>query len=864
VKSSDTVDIVKRMVYEKQGVPPDRQRLIYDGKQIENGRTMSDYGIRNTATLHLVLRLSNIGLSSWNDNIPTESVFTSGEEAGQTIKNWQKLAEMDNFNADTHIVDPQAHYAALEFLEKTIVHSSELYRQSGTYNFGTSGSETHCPDLKYLTESPVWIVNLILDIQENGNASCNETVISLCKSYAIIQSVIERFDLLASRKFSSTFFSILVLRGHQNAAEIVEIPRDALGDMITALISAISIARSESSSSNTVRNVDAGLKTLVTPAILSFLGLLGCAPLASEQLELDSPSNILDTCRNIAYLLDLGLICYVGSHGSRFDQEYFGRELKSLNVIAQSKLQFDCSLQPLACLNGFLDAKSVWTFRWRVSVEEPLMPAPATKKLFILTTIDALSDIWGPVWAETQVASNGPVRVIKYHVSKGCIRRVRVGDSPSKPGVVECHWYSWTEEQRRKFSRLISSPFTTTEELTMSLDDKLLIGTEITIKHSCKFTLNEYEMNFGDMIRESGAKPSTWRFDGVAAALQIVTPKVVTFQIEGQSKKIPEKTVKEDAWHKWNSRPEDANPGLLNNYYGVEISHCTGNARRVPLKHILLMDPVYELLERQIPGWTSTPWGLDFEKALQTESDGAIFEFWRKHVDARPLAGRLVFSVLDALEQTGTADSGLQAAFLHQNGEKIVRIETKINDWAGLLKDSYLTAAYAVVNNVCLGYKRPDHTTSVCLDERRYSVLQTEIGIQRGSTFESRVEIEPHGQKLKVVDRKLEAQPAPLLLTPEGGLERTLQLLNQRALARELLHQNLCHPRRYKVILRSSRSSFGGMQYPRERGLLTVADETKLDQTVAIEEALSELTIDAILKEELEDQDIERESESVC
>jgi ubiquitin len=870
VESSDTVDMVKEMVYDKEKIPPDQQRLIYEGKQIEDGRTMSDYSIISGATLSLILRLRHNDMSRRNDNIPTESVFPTGEEAYQTVKMWQELAEKDNFDADTHIVDPQAHYAALESLEETIVNSSELYRQSGTYNLGISDSEIYSPDLNYLVKSPGWIVNLILDIQENGKASANETVISLCKSYAIIQSVIERFDLLVSRKFSSTFFSILVLRDHQDTAEIVKISREALDGIIDALLFAISIARSESNPLNNSASVDAGLKTLVMPALLSFLGLLGCAPNASEQLELESLPNILEMCLVIAYLLDLGLICYVGSHGSRFDQEYFGRELPSLNVNAQGKLQFDCRLQPLACLNSFLNAKSVWTFCLRVNAGQPLTPATVIKKLSILTTIDALSDIWGPVWAETPskddslATSSGPVRVTKYHVSKGCIRRVRVGDSPSKPGVVECHWYSWAEEQRRRFSRLISGPFRTTEELTMSLDDKLLIGTEMTVKYSCTFTLQEYEMNFGDMIRESGPKPSTWRFDGVAAALQIAAPKVITFQIEGQSKKLPETTVKEDAWQKWNSRPENANPGILNNYYGVEISHCTGNARRVPLKHILLMDPVIELLERQMPGWASTPWGLDFEKALQTESDDAVFQFWRKHKDARPLAGRLVFSVLDALEQTGTTDSGLHAAFLHQNRERIVKIETKNNEWAGLLKDSYLTAAYAVVNNVCLEFKRPDHTTSICLDDRRFSVLQTEIGMQRGSTFKSRVKIEPHGQKFKTVDQGSEAQQAPHLLTPEGGLESTLQLLNRPALAKELLNQHPHDPRRnHKVMLRSSRPSFGGMQYQRERGLLIAADETQLDQKVAIEEALSQLTIEAILKEELQDQDVERESRSV-
>jgi len=871
VEHSTTVHMVKQMVYDKENIHPDQQRLIYDSKQMEDRRTMSDYSIRTGATLSLILRLGNIGILHRNDNIPTESVFPTGEEAYQTVKKWQELAEKDNFDADTHIVDPGAHYAALESLEETIVKSSELYRQSGTYNLGTLASEIHPPDLNYLVKSPEWIVNLILDIQENGKASANETVISLCKSYAIIQSVIERFDLLVSRKFSSTFFSILVLKDHQDTAEIVKISRQVLEGIIDALLLAITVARLESNSSNNPESVDGGLKSLVIPAVLSFLSLLGCAPHACEQLELESLPNILDMCLVIAYLLDLGLICYVGSHGSRFDQEYFGRELKSLNVNAQGKLQFNCGLQPLACLNSFLNAKSVWTFCLRVGAGQPLTPATRIKKLSILTTIDALSDIWGPVWAEASSkddslgTSSGSVRVTKYHVSKGCIRRVRVSDSSSKPGVVECHWYSWAEEQRRRFSRLISGPFRTTEELTMSLDDKLLIGTEMTIKNSCTFTLQEYEMNFGDIIRESGPKPSTWRFDGVAAALQIAAPKVITFQIEGQSKKLPEKTVKEDAWQKWNSRPEDANPAILNNYYGVEISYCTGNARRVPLKHILLMDPVNELLERQMPGWASTPWGLDFEKALSTESDDAVFQFWSKHKDARRLAGRLVFSVLDALEQTGTTDSGLQAAFLHQNREKIIKIETKKNDWAGLLKDSYLTAAYAVVNNVCLEYKRPDHTTSVCLDDRRFSVLQTEISMQRGSTFGSRVKIEPHGQKFKAVDKGSEAQQAPYLLTPEGGLESTLQLLNRPALAKELLSQHPYNPRRnHKVMLRSSRPSFGGMEYQRERGLLIAADGTQLDQNVAMEEALSQLTIEAILNEELQDQDMERGSRSVC
>ena len=511
--------------------------------------------------------------------------------------------------------------------------------------------------------------------------------------------------------------------------------------------------------------------------------------------------------RKTALLLDIAVVSYVRSHGSDFDASHFGSEIDSFEVCeGEDPFAFTCSWRRLACLDAFLDKRKVLVFYFfRKNPDNPRSRRDAKIDAHILTRMQDLADIWGPVYTVPS-----PTGFIKFYgVSKGAICRVKDNGKSKIPWAVRCHFFSRSSFFVRKASRLLSG-----ENLLLDKDDWLLIGNGLHENQYCKYTISDFSNDNASDIIALGTSDSVWRIESRSAAVGFA--KYIGVTVSGTQKLIPQTTLKQHILDKWNSNPSRSNPGVLNQLLGVEISHCTGNARRVSLRKLMTSTCIWPILERQSPGWTNTRWGRYLSSALRADEREAIFHVWRDFVSNRTDIAELFCCIIDLLDRTGRDGSNdLKAALLYDDEDFAVSIKNDANDWSIALEDTHLSSAYVVINEQCMDCEVPDHSTSTCTISRGYTVLESRYASEKSDDLHDNIiyKFKPSGQLLKQVDC---GGGHTLVVEPTGRLstlvERALQ--EPRSFV-ELYNRTDCSTGNM-VYIRASNTSYHGRQTPRK------------------------------------------------
>ena len=426
--------------------------------------------------------------------------------------------------------------------------------------------------------------------------------------------------------------------------------------------------------------------------------------------------------KHVIELLDAAVVAQCGAHIVSSPNHFSALHQLGVPIASSSFSPFlPMVFRPrsLSCLDTFLSGRQVWILqRFEVDFK---------KAVSIRTTIEALSNIWGPIWRLYQ--PNSQDRAHLYAMGKGFIGvALNWGHDHllyKRSGDVACH-----------FAPSRSAAETLLQPITAVSDQHLLIGRGLDVREACPTPSMDY-------FRQVKIKPF-----GTFAAKRLPGPTTLTIALSyfgmqvGYQRQYLNRDCsnrKQRLLDRW--RPsENYEPQIthLLLYCGVEGSLCTRNARRVRLIDVI-KSPALSWHRSRL-NWNDSKCGEEFRQAIEESGSTRFIEFYESAEPAWKAEIRAaIWRLLQLLSDTGLQDDGDAGFYYYDDSgddpEIAVILKSRHHTWVKMLVDDGFRATFAVATPLCLAFRYKSLPGQGCRHRRKvsseYSVLETKIVAQK-------------------------------------------------------------------------------------------------------------------------------------
>ncbi|MCJ1268059.1 hypothetical protein MMC22_007945 [Lobaria immixta] len=608
----------------------------------------------------------------------------------------------------------------------------------------SSGSLNHTEITKKLAIKPNWIYGLPISGISETMYEHDDLVdmIAVCQNIAGL--VEDNLLHLRNAGLVRENLSILILDHKRSndthqVAVLEKIPTRRL-EMFLESIPLLLRPRDLQHLKSSVREIEWYL-SWISASLLPILGLPHRAELLTERLDdFKVVKDRIWFLKCVLEILDIGLLVYEGAHCGSLDYGIWKKRQETVEddreIVKAGSGDFPttgyypvqlCRLR-LKCLDAFLGGRDVWVFKHK-SVSLPKKP------LYISTDIETFADVWGPVWKVTDKASQVSVR--RYNVGGGSIF-ASIFDSTIHPPLQKderlCHWNdqhadvhfennSTPDDSEASDKDEIPFQLALAEPELLKESDRLLIGAHSNPSFRWKRCHCETAA-FKQWLKEAG------RLDRIIAskAYRFVESQQVSLTagshgvsgVLGKTfRDTKQEPVKKGILESWENNPLARDPREFENHWGVVVSLCTMNARRVRLSDLLGEDSVVGLLKPF--RWSDLSWDPDrgenfshrrsmFLEAVCSGDPCALGNLWEANPRWQEELGKVLLMLLRILCKTGYDENRdeFHILWVPEGCQSPRRITLKATDqtWTKFLKDTTYSMTVAVIVEDRLGTRR--------------------------------------------------------------------------------------------------------------------------------------------------------------